>query len=671
MNAPATLDVPMEFASDNTGPAHPEVLRALAEANEGAAPGYGADRWTQGVVERIRALFEAPEAAVHLVATGTAANSLALATLGQPWQTVFCTEMAHIHEDECNAPEFFTGGAKLTPLPAPDAKLAPETLRAAMLREETRGVHGPQRGPVSITQATEKGTVYSVAEVAALAEVARGFGQALHMDGARFANALVATNASPAEMTWRAGVDALSFGGTKNGLLGRRGGGALRPRALLGVRAARKRSRTCLQAPLPRGADAGLSRTATCGCARPRRERRLASSSRACGRARLRARLGAGPTSSSAPAPRAHEAPGGGARLPPLGRPTDGETGRALLAVSSATGTRPRVTASSSPTRVPRPHPGAPSMPAMRAKAHLRQLTTCPPRQGRWHGACRSTAASGGACAGAEVERFNDQEIFVEVFENVRGEDMFIIQSTSKPANDTAHGALHHDRRAAPVLRPPHHRRDPLFRLRRQDRRAKARTPISAKLVANLLTTAGVDRVLTLDLHAAQIQGFFDIPWTTSTPRRSSPSTSSTLQRRHQGHDRRLPRRGRRGPRRGARAAHRLQPRHRRQAPAQARRGRRDDGDRRREGPDLRDRRRHRGHAGTLAKAAQTLCEAGAKEVHAYITHGVLSGPGRGARPGSMMKSLVITDSIEPSEPSVPAPRSASSPPRPCSRRRS
>lgn len=220
MNAPATLDLPLEFASDNTGPAHPEVLAALAEANEGFAPSYGADRWTAEVVERVRALFEAPEAAVHLVASGTAANALALATLGEPWQTVFATQMAHIHEDECNAPEFFSGGAKLTPIPAPDAKLTPESLRAAMLREETRGVHGPQRGPVSITQGTEKGTLYSVAEVASLAEVAHGFGQPLHMDGARFANALVATNASPAAMTWRAGVDALSFGGSKNGLMG-------------------------------------------------------------------------------------------------------------------------------------------------------------------------------------------------------------------------------------------------------------------------------------------------------------------------------------------------------------------------------------------------------------------------------------------------------------------
>lgn len=223
MNAMTEIDAPeapLEFASDNTGPVHAEVLAALAEVNEGYASGYGADRWTAEVVERIRALFEAPEAAVQLVATGTAANALALATLAKPWQAVFCTQMAHVQEDECNAPEFFTGGAKLIPLSAPDAKVTPEALRAAMLREETRGVHGVQRGPVTITQATEKGPVYSVEEVAAVSAVAREFGQKVHMDGSRFANALVATNASPAEMTWRAGVDALSFGGTKNGLMG-------------------------------------------------------------------------------------------------------------------------------------------------------------------------------------------------------------------------------------------------------------------------------------------------------------------------------------------------------------------------------------------------------------------------------------------------------------------
>ena len=210
----------MFFVSDNAGPAHPKVLEALARANDGYATAYGADPEMDAVRDRLRTLFEAPEAAVYLVATGTAANSLILATLGQPWQTVFCTPMAHINEDECNAPEFFTGGAKLTPVPDTEAKMTPEALRAAIAAEETRGVHGPQRGPVSITQATEKGTVHSVAEIAALCEVAKEYELPVHMDGARFANALVSLGCTPAEMTWKAGIDAVSFGGTKNGLLG-------------------------------------------------------------------------------------------------------------------------------------------------------------------------------------------------------------------------------------------------------------------------------------------------------------------------------------------------------------------------------------------------------------------------------------------------------------------
>ncbi|MGR3805042.1 threonine aldolase family protein [Marinibacterium profundimaris] len=209
----------MFFASDNTGPVHPDVMAALAAANEGYAMGYGADALAAEVQDRIREIFEAPEAVVYLVATGTAANSLALATLSTPWQTVFCSPVAHIHEDECNAPEFFTGGAKLTLVGDAD-KMTPETLRAAIAGEETRGVHGPQRGPVSITNVTERGTVYTAGEVAGLCAVAKEFGLPVHLDGARFANALVATNATPAEMTWRAGVDALSFGGTKNGCMG-------------------------------------------------------------------------------------------------------------------------------------------------------------------------------------------------------------------------------------------------------------------------------------------------------------------------------------------------------------------------------------------------------------------------------------------------------------------
>jgi threonine aldolase len=210
----------MHFASDNAGPVHPAVMDALAMANDGYAPAYGAEAAMADLTARIRDLFEAPDAAVFLVPTGTAANALLLATLAEPWQTVFCTRVAHIHEDECGAPEFFAGGSKLTLVPAPDGRMTADTLRAAISGEETRGIHGQQRGPVSITNVTERGTLYALDDIAALAEVARAFGLPVHLDGARFANALVALGCSPADLTWRAGVDALSFGGTKNGLMG-------------------------------------------------------------------------------------------------------------------------------------------------------------------------------------------------------------------------------------------------------------------------------------------------------------------------------------------------------------------------------------------------------------------------------------------------------------------
>ncbi|SDO13182.1 L-threonine aldolase [Lutimaribacter pacificus] len=209
----------MFFASDNAGPAHPQIMQAMLDANRGYALPYGADAIMERVTARIREVFEAPEAAIHLVATGTAANSLALACMCQPFETVFCSPVAHIHEDECNAPEFYTGGAKLT-LVGDSDKMTPDSLRAAFAAEETRGVHGPQRGPVSITQATERGRVYTVDEIAALTAVSRDFGQQAHLDGARFANALVALGCTPSEMTWKAGIDAVSFGGTKNGCPG-------------------------------------------------------------------------------------------------------------------------------------------------------------------------------------------------------------------------------------------------------------------------------------------------------------------------------------------------------------------------------------------------------------------------------------------------------------------
>lgn len=208
----------MHFASDNSGPVHPRIMNALAKVNEGYAMAYGADALMDEVRAQIRTLFEAPEAAVYLVATGTAANALTLACLANPWDTVFCAPVSHIQEDECNAPEFYSG-AKLT-LVTGDDKMTPGSLRAAILAEGRRGVHGPQRGPVSITQATERGTIYSLDELQALGAVAREFGLPVHMDGARFANALVALNCTPAEMTWKAGIDAVSFGGTKNGCMG-------------------------------------------------------------------------------------------------------------------------------------------------------------------------------------------------------------------------------------------------------------------------------------------------------------------------------------------------------------------------------------------------------------------------------------------------------------------
>ena len=209
----------MHFASDNSGPVPQQILDALAKANQGYAMAYGADAEMAEATAKIREIFEAPEAAVYLVATGTAANVLALSTLAQPWQTVFCAGPAHINMDECNAPEFYSGGAKLTLVTDAD-KMTPEGLRAAIEGEETRGVHGPQRGPVSLTQVTEFGTVYSVTELQSLCAAAREYGLPVHMDGARFTNALVSLGCTPAEMTWKAGVDAVSFGGTKNGCLG-------------------------------------------------------------------------------------------------------------------------------------------------------------------------------------------------------------------------------------------------------------------------------------------------------------------------------------------------------------------------------------------------------------------------------------------------------------------
>jgi threonine aldolase len=210
----------MEFASDNTSGAAPEILAAVQAANAGYAPSYGEDALMDRVRDAVRATFGAPEAAVYLVATGTAANALSIALCNPPWGAVYCHGEAHAEVDECGAPEFFTGGGKLAPIGGAHGRITPGALRARMALTPHGTVHHIQHGMLTLTNLTEAGTLYRPGEVASLAAIARAEGLKVHMDGARFANALVASGARPADLTWRAGVDILSLGGTKNGCLG-------------------------------------------------------------------------------------------------------------------------------------------------------------------------------------------------------------------------------------------------------------------------------------------------------------------------------------------------------------------------------------------------------------------------------------------------------------------
>lgn len=210
----------MWFTSDNASGAAPEIIEAVARANAGGARSYGADEIMARVQARIREIFEAPEAAVYLVTTGTAANALSLSLYAQPWTAVFAHARAHVSVDECGAPEFYSGGAKVVPVEGDHGKMTPQTLSTALGQLAAGDVHSVQPGVLSITNVTEAGTVYTPTEVAALTSLACAHGMPCHLDGARFAGAVVATGATPAEMTWKAGVNVLSFGGTKNGCLG-------------------------------------------------------------------------------------------------------------------------------------------------------------------------------------------------------------------------------------------------------------------------------------------------------------------------------------------------------------------------------------------------------------------------------------------------------------------
>ncbi|KQU52503.1 threonine aldolase [Bosea sp. Leaf344] len=206
----------MNFISDNTAGASPAVMAALAAANQGPAAAYGGDDWSARIERLFAEIFE-HEVAAFLVTTGTAANSLALASLTRPWGAVITHQESHVADDECGAPEFFSDGAKLVGLPGAGNKIAPADVTRALARLREGALHQVQPQAISITQATECGCVYTPAEVAALKQAAAPRGLALHMDGARFANALVTLGCTPAEITWKAGVDVLSFGGTKNG----------------------------------------------------------------------------------------------------------------------------------------------------------------------------------------------------------------------------------------------------------------------------------------------------------------------------------------------------------------------------------------------------------------------------------------------------------------------
>ena len=208
----------MNFASDNAAGVAPAILEALGRVNDGHMLGYGNDAVTGRLAEQFNRLFER-EVAVYLVTTGTAANALALAHISPPWGGVLCHHDAHIVTSEAGAPEFFGGGLKLIELAGEGGKITPEILSAKLDGAEWGGPHHVTPSVLSLTQVTEAGTIYRVGEVSELAKIAHARNIAVHMDGARFANAVAALNASPAQATWKAGVDVLSFGATKGGAM--------------------------------------------------------------------------------------------------------------------------------------------------------------------------------------------------------------------------------------------------------------------------------------------------------------------------------------------------------------------------------------------------------------------------------------------------------------------
>ena len=208
--------VRQQFASDNIAGMCPEVVEAFEKANgTGHEVAYGEDSWTQMVCDRIRNLFQT-DCEVFFVFNGTAANSLALSALCNSYHSVIAHELAHVETDECGGPEFFSNGSKILLAKGENGKLTPDAIETLVTKRSD--IHYPKPKVVSLTQATEVGTVYSVEELRAIAAIAKRRGLRIHMDGARFANAVATLGVHPSEITWRAGIDVLCFGGTKNGL---------------------------------------------------------------------------------------------------------------------------------------------------------------------------------------------------------------------------------------------------------------------------------------------------------------------------------------------------------------------------------------------------------------------------------------------------------------------
>jgi len=204
-----------QFASDNNAGICPEAFACMQEANHGHEVSYGDDPWTAKAADMLRELFET-KCEVFFVFNGTAANSLSLAALCQSYHSILCHERAHVEEHECGAPEFFANGTKVLLLPGANGKIDPQAIEKAVLSRDD--LHYPKPRALSLTQATEMATVYSLEEIRALTDVARRHHLRVHMDGARFANAIATLGVAPKEITWQAGVDVLCFGGSKNGL---------------------------------------------------------------------------------------------------------------------------------------------------------------------------------------------------------------------------------------------------------------------------------------------------------------------------------------------------------------------------------------------------------------------------------------------------------------------